>query len=96
MAAGAKMIIAAVLCFIAGTLLGMRFKIAILVPVMFVVAVATLPFGILTGQKASFMISLELMMLTALQLGYLSTLLIVARSARKNYAPRGVTAHHPR
>ena len=90
------MIIAAFVCFIAGTLLGMRFKVAILLPVMFVVAAAILPFGILTGQKFLFIISLELITLTALQLGYLSTALIAARSARKNYAPHGVTAHRPR
>jgi fumarate reductase subunit D len=89
------MIIAAFVCFIAGTLLGMRFKVAILLPVMFVVAAAILPFGILTGQKVSFIITLELMMLTALQLGYLSTALIVARSTRKHYA-HSVTAHHSR
>lgn len=90
------MIIAAFVCFIAGTLLGMRFKVAILLPVMFVVAAAILPFGILSGQKVSFIISLELITLTALQLGYLSTALIIARSARNNYAPHRVTAHHSR
>jgi archaellum biogenesis protein FlaJ (TadC family) len=90
------MIIAAFVCFIAGTLLGMRFKVAILLPVMFAVAAAILPFGILTGQKFAFIISLELVMLTALQLGYLSTALIVARAARKNYAPHGATPHHSR
>jgi archaellum biogenesis protein FlaJ (TadC family) len=90
------MIIAAFVCFIAGALLGMRFKVVILLPVMFVVAAAILPFGILTGQKFSFIISLELVMLTALQLGYLSTALIVARATRKNYAPHGVTPHHSR
>ena len=62
------MIIAALVCFIVGTLLGMRFKVAILLPVLFVVAAAILPFGILTGQKFSFMISLELVTLTALHL----------------------------
>ncbi len=87
------MFIAALFCFIAGTLLGMRFKVAILLPVMFVIAAAILPFGILTGQKVSFIISLELMTLTALQLGYLSTALIAAWATRKQYAPHGVTAH---
>ena len=90
------MIIAAFVCFIAGTLLGMRFKVAILLPVMFVVAAAILPFGILTGQKVSFIISLELITLTALQLGYLSTAVIAARAVRKNDAPQVVTAHHSR
>jgi fumarate reductase subunit D len=75
------MIVAALVCFIAGTLLGMRFKVAILLPVMFVIAAAILPFGILTGQKFSFIISLELVTLTALQLGYLSTALLGARAA---------------
>jgi fumarate reductase subunit D len=89
------MIVAALVCFIAGTLLGMRFKVAILMPVMFVVAAAILPFGILTGQKVSFIIALEFATVTALQLGYLSTALIAARTARKHYA-HGVTAHHSR
>jgi len=90
------MIVAALVCFIAGTLLGMRFKVAILLPVTFVIAAAILPFGILTGQKFLFIIALELVTLIALQLGYLSTALIAARAARKNYAPHGVTAHHSR
>ena len=90
------MITAALVCFIVGTLLGMRFKVAILLPVMFVVAAAILPFGILTGQEFSHIILLEFTMLTALQLGYLSTALIAARAARKSYAPHGVTAHHSR
>lgn len=90
------MIIAASACFIAGALLGRRFKVAILLPVMFVIAAAILPLGILTGQTFWFIISLELITLTALQLGYLSTALIAARSARKNYAPQGMTAHRSR
>jgi fumarate reductase subunit D len=90
------MIIAALVCFIAGTLLGMRFKVAILLPVLFIMAAAILPYGILTGQKFSFIVSLELMTVTALQLGYLSAALFGARAARKNYAPHGVTPHHSR
>ena len=90
------MIIAALVCFIAGTLLGMRFKVAILLPVLFIMAAAILPYGILTGQKFSFIISLELVTLTALQFGYLSAALVGARAARKNYAPHGVTPHHSR
>ena len=90
------MIIAALVCFIAGTLLGMRFKVAILLPVMFVIAAAILPFGILTGQKFWFIISLEFVTLAALQLGYLWTALIAARALRKHYAPHGVTPHHSR
>jgi hypothetical protein len=96
MGLGAHMIIAALVCFIAGTVLGMRFRIAILLPVMFVIAAAILPFGILTGQKFSFIISLEFVAVTALQLGYLSAALVAARAARKKYAPHGVTAHHSR
>jgi fumarate reductase subunit D len=90
------MIIAALVCFIAGTLLGMRFKVAILLPVLFIMAAAILPYGILNGQKFSFTISLELVTLTALQFGYLLAALVGARAARKNYAPHGVTPHHSR
>ena len=90
------MIISTFVCFIAGTTLAMRFKVAILLPVMFVVSAAILPFGILTGQNVLFIISLELSTLTALQLGYLSTIVIAARAVRKNDTPQVVTAHPPR
>jgi fumarate reductase subunit D len=90
------MIIAAFVCFVAGILLGMRFKVAILLPVMFVMASAILPFGILSGKKLSFIISLELVTLTTLQLGYLLTAVVVTRAERKKGPSHGVTAHHSR
>ena len=90
------MIAAAAICFIAGALLGMRFKVAILVPAVFAVGAAILPFGILTGQTVSSIMSMEFVTLAALQFGYLSATLMAARSVRKTYEPHGATAHHSR
>ena len=90
------MIAAAATCFIAGALLGIRFKVAILVPAIFVLGAAILPFGILTGQRVAAIMSMEFVVLAALQLGYLSAAFIVPRSVRKAYRSHGLTAHHSR
>jgi Flp pilus assembly protein TadG len=87
------MIIAAVACFIAGMLLGTRFRVAILLPIMLVTVAAIFSFGLLSGQEASLMIAWQIMALTALQLGYLSAATMAARSARKLYQRDGMTVH---
>jgi hypothetical protein len=89
------MITAAFTCFIAGTLLGARFRVAILLPALLVSAAAILFRGILSGQDASFIIASMIVALTTLQLGYLSTAIMTFRSARKSYL-RGMTVHDSR
>ena len=84
------MIAAAVVCFIAGALLGMRFKVAVLVPAIFVTGAAMLPFGILTGQAVSSIMSTEFATLAALQFGYLLAAIIASRSVAKRLISRTV------
>ena len=85
------MIIAAFACFIAGALLGTRFRVAILLPTMLVSMGVTLSIGVLGGQEFSQMIASQITTLTALQFGYLSSALIAARPVRKLYRPDAVT-----
>ena len=77
------MIEAAFTGFIAGTLMGMRFRVAILLPAMLVTVAAIVSFGVLSGQEASRTTARLIIVVSALQLGYLSTALIAARSTRK-------------
>lgn len=80
--------------FITGVLLGMRFKVASLLPVMFAIAVLILAFGVLSEQAVSFILFAELAAFAAVQLGYLSAAL-AARSATRLYSPH-VAVHDPR
>jgi H+/Cl- antiporter ClcA len=85
------MITAAFACFAAGTLLGTRFRVAVLVPAMLVTMAAVLSFGILNGQEVSLIVASQLAALTALQLGYISSAIIATRSARKLYQRDAMT-----
>jgi hypothetical protein len=90
------MIAFAIVCFIAGMLLGMRFKVAGLLPAMFVVSALMLSFGILSGQAVSFIVFSQFVAFVTIQLGYLSAVVLAARSARKLCSPHGVTVRDPR
>lgn len=90
------MITVALTCFIAGTLLGTRYRVVILVPAMLVTAAAVLAYGISVGQQASFMIISQIVAFTTLQLGYLSAALMADRSARKLYQAGSVTVRGSR
>ena len=68
------MIIACAFCFLIGATLGSRFKVAILMPAMLLIAFAMLSFGVLTDQSVSFMFVSQICALVATQLGFLSSL----------------------
>lgn len=89
------MIAFALVCFITGMLLGTRFKVAGLLPAMFVLAALILSFGILSSQTVSFIVFSQFVAFVAIQIGYLSAVVLAARSARKLYSPHGVTVRDP-
>jgi hypothetical protein len=74
--------IVALACFFFGSWLGMRFKVAILVPALFATMIIVLGEGILGGQKASLVIFSEIAALGALQIGYLSAAALTVRAPR--------------
>jgi hypothetical protein len=69
-------------CFFLGSWLGMRFKVAILVPAIFAVIVATWCVGLLGGQPNSLVIGAQIVAAMAIQAGYLTAALIIARFAK--------------
>jgi hypothetical protein len=90
------MIAFALACFITGVLLGMRFKVASLLPVMFGIAALTLSFGISSHRAVSFIVLAQLIAFVTVQFGYLAAAALAALSARRLYSPHGVTIHGPR
>jgi hypothetical protein len=68
------MIMIVLFCLLVGGLLGMRFKVAILLPAMLVIAALILTFGIYRGQEAWSVALSQVLALISLQFGYLAAM----------------------
>jgi hypothetical protein len=90
------MIIVAFTGFIAGTLLGMRFRVAILFPATLVTVAAIVFFAMLSGLEGPGATASLITALTSLQVGYLLAALKAVWSARKLYPVGGLTVHDSR
>ena len=69
-------------CACLGSWLGMRFKVAVLVPAIFVVIVVIWCIGSIGDQPNSLMIVAQVVAAMAIQAGYLTAALINTRAAR--------------
>ena len=80
------MIPAILLAYLLGTALGSRYKVAILLPAMVLIAFGVMSYGVLISESISFILTLELATLAAVQFGFLSTAFF-ATSKRKYLRP---------
>jgi len=92
------MFVSTSLSFIAGMLLGSRFRVGILVPAIVIILVATFVLGSLSGRSLPLTIASGTLALTALQAGYLCGALSAVRSPLKLGQPDGlgISAHDSR
>ena len=67
-------------CFCLGSLLGMRFKVAVLVPAIFALIVAIWCVGLLGNQPNSLVIAAQVAAAVVIQVGYLTAALLNART----------------
>jgi hypothetical protein len=66
------------ICFMAGILLGLQFKVFILVPVSLLVAAVTIVGGIVSGQAIGLVALVTYGTLASLQIGYLAACILPA------------------
>jgi hypothetical protein len=90
------MIMISIGCLIFGSLLGMRFRVAVLLPAGLAVGATLLSLGILNGQGASQIVASQILALAVLQSGYLLTGLVTNRSLRNLYQHYGLTLPNSR
>ena len=69
-------------CFLIGAWLGVRFKVAVLVPATFAVIILSWCVGLPDGQSYSLLIVTQIAAVAAIQAGYLASYLLDARIAR--------------
>lgn len=74
--------ILAVACFFLGLWLGVRFKVAILVPAIFAMIVLIWCGGLIGGAENSVVIVAQIVSAIAIQAGYLAASLVAARFTR--------------
>lgn len=80
----------ALACFCLGSWLGMRFKVAVLVPAIFAVIIVIWCVGLIGDQPNSLVIVAQVAACMAIQAGYLTAALISARAARTKANARAV------
>jgi hypothetical protein len=84
------MFVSGFVSFMAGLLLGARFKVGILIPAIVTILVAQFALGRWIGQALPLMIASGILALTALQAGYVCGAFSAARSPMKLGQPDGV------
>jgi len=79
-------------CFFFGSWLGMRVKVAVLVPTTFVVIAIIWFVGQLAGQETSSVVLTQIGSVVALQVGYLSAAWFATRSAQSRLRANSLAA----
>jgi hypothetical protein len=77
-----------IISFFSGMVLGLRFKVLILIPASIIVATVTIAVGVTEGATAWSIVLMGLVVLTALEVGYLvgtaiRSFLVIAIAARR-------------
>jgi hypothetical protein len=82
-------------CFFFGSWLGMRFKVAVLVPAIFFVIVLIWLVGLFAGQEQSLVAAAQVAAVVAVQFGYLSAAWIAARFGRSKLGASLTSREYP-
>ena len=90
------MITAALASLTVGAMLGARFKVAILLPVILLAMAGILFSGIVSEQKASSIVALQFIAFVCLQVSYFSSAVVASYLTQRPLHPGGMTVRDSR